>query len=135
MPAPDVGNKLVGGKTGFRWIRNPWLGKGKGATLILDIEVGLAAVTRGFAKDVEEYAKEHAPWEDRTGDARNGLKAEGRQRLTSYTIVLYHTVDYGIWLEVRWDGTYAVIMPTLEHMGHELMTRLEIASLVAGKLA
>lgn len=90
----------------------------------------MAAVTRGFGAEVQEYAREHAPWEDRSGDARAGLTAKAEQRLTTYTIVLYHTVEYGIWLEVRWDGTYAIIMPTMEHMGHELMDRLQMAFLV-----
>jgi hypothetical protein len=98
------------------------------------MHAGLAAATTGFAAEVQAYAREHAPWEDRTGDARQGLTAEGRQRLTSYTVVLYHTVDYGIWLETRWDGRYAIIIPTILHMGHELMDRLDIAAIVAGRI-
>jgi hypothetical protein len=93
----------------------------------------MAAATKGFAKEVEEYAKNNAPWENRTGDAREGLTALGDQRLTSYTITLFHTVDYGIWLEVRWDGKYAIIMPTMIHMGHELMERLDIAMMATGR--
>jgi hypothetical protein len=135
MAAPVPGAKAVGKGGGLTWLTNPFFGNGKAATLVLDIRVGMAAATAGFAKDVEDYAREHAPWEDRSGEARSGLKAEARQRLWTYTIILYHTVDYGIWLEIRWDGKYAIILPTIEHMGHELMGRLEIASLVAGELA
>ena len=97
--------------------------------LILRMQAGLAVATTGFAKEVEAYAKEHAPWENRTGEARAGLTAQGEQRLVRYTITLYHTVDYGIWLEVRWDGRFAIILPTIEHMGHVLMARLSIAEL------
>lgn len=88
--------------------------------------VGLAVFTKGFAREVEDYAKENAPWEDRTGEARSGLKAIGEQRLTTYSITLYHTADYGIWLEVRWDGKYAIIVPTLEVMGPRLMEALGV---------
>jgi hypothetical protein len=115
---------------GIRWHTNPFVGNGRAAMLVLQMEVGLAAATAGFAKEVEAYAKEHAPWHDRTGDARSGLTATAEQRLVRYTITLYHTVDYGIWLEVRWNGKYAIILPTIEHMGHVLMERLSIALLV-----
>ena len=119
---------------GLRWLTNPFTKNGTAGTLILKMQAGLAAATAGFAQKVQDYAQENAPWDDRTGDARQGLQAKGFQRLTSYTIVLYHTVDYGIWLEVRWDGRYAIILPTIEHMGHELMDRLDIALLASGSL-
>jgi hypothetical protein len=97
----------------------------KGA-FILALDRGAAAYTAGFASRVEAYAKENAPWEDRTGDARDGLTAKGQQRLFEYRIILYHTVDYGIWLEVRWNGKYAIIVPTIIHMGNELMSELSM---------
>jgi hypothetical protein len=90
---------------------------------------GMAAFTKGFAAQVEDYAKTNAPWNDRTGDAREGLTAVGEQRLVRYTITLYHTADYGIWLEVRWDGKYAIILPTLEAMGPALMQELAVLRL------
>jgi len=121
------GATAIGKGGGIRWLSNPFFGSGGQAVLILKMEAGLAAVTRGFGKDVQDYAQEHAPWEDRTGEARQGLTAKAEQRLTRYTITLFHTVEYGIWLEVRWDGKYAIILPTIEHMGHELMDRLQIA--------
>jgi len=40
-------------------------------------------------------------------------------------MVLYHTVEYGIWLEIRWNGQYAIIIPTIEHMGPVIMAELE----------
>jgi len=123
---------MAGGGS-LKWTKNPFT-PGSGARLVLKMQATLAAATAGFAAEVEAYAQEHARWEDRTGDAREGLTAKGAQRLTSYIIVLYHTVDYGIWLEIRWDGKYAVILPTIEHMGHELMGRLDMALLAQGGL-
>lgn len=136
MATPSVSNKATGtvGGSGIVWHTNPFLKGGSAASLIIKMHAGLAAATAGFAQNVQEYARENASWEDRTGDARSGLTAEGRQRLTTYSIILYHTVDYGIWLEVRWDGKYAIILPTIEHMGHELMDRLQIALLAAGRV-
>lgn len=77
-----------------------------------------------FAQDVEDYMRENAPWEDRTGDAREGLTAEAESHGFHHTIWLYHTVDYGIWLEVRWSGQYAIIVPTIEAMGPKAMASL-----------
>lgn len=78
-----------------------------------------------LAEDVEAYAKEHAPWQDQSGDAREGLTAEAvSEGLFQKAIYLYHTVDYGIWLEIRWSGMYAIIIPTIEHMGPVVMAEL-----------
>jgi hypothetical protein len=127
--APESISK-VGSGGGVVWKNNPFQSDGRAALLILRLQRGLASYTEGFAKRVEEYAKEHAIWQDRTGDARRGLTAKGEQRLTEYKITLFHTVDYGLWLEVRWNGKYAVIRPTLEVMGDQLMQELDLRKLV-----
>jgi hypothetical protein len=106
--------------------------KGYGAAFQLAFEAGVHEIVRGMAREVQEYAQANAPWEDQTGDARDGLTAQANFEFTKYTIVLFHTVDYGIWLEIRWNGRYAIILPTLEHKGHELMTRLEMAEILRG---
>lgn len=76
------------------------------------------------AKRVEAYAKANAPWEDRTGDAREGLTATAEVEDEGFVINLFHTVEYGIWLEIRWGGTYAIIEPTIEEMGPRVMSAL-----------
>jgi hypothetical protein len=86
-------------------------------TFLILTERGLRHYVDDKAQEVEDYAKANAPWEDRTGDAREGLTAESRHQGVHHYIDLFHTVDYGIWLEIRWDGTYAIIEPTLQHFG------------------
>lgn len=85
---------------------------------------GLTEYNESRAQDVQDYAQENAPWEDRTGAARDGLTAEARHDGMHYYIDLYHTVDYGIWLEIRWEGRFAIIQPTLEHFGPVVMEDL-----------
>lgn len=79
--------------------------------------------TEAFAKrapDIESYAKNNAPWDDRTGAARNGLTAEVNRMDGTISLDLFHTVDYGQWLEVIQNGRFAVILPTLEKFAKEL---------------
>lgn len=80
------------------------------------------AVAESWADDILQYAKDNAPWEDRTGDARQGLDIEVDVEGDLVVITLFHTVDYGLWLEVIESGKWATIMPTLEHFSHEVMT-------------
>lgn len=66
------------------------------------------------AIDALDYAKENAPWEDRSGDAREGLDADVDWKGDVIVWQMFHTVPYGIYLETRWSGRFAIIMPTLE---------------------
>lgn len=77
------------------------------------------------APDVENYMKMNAPWQDQTGNARNGLFARPYREGDEVGIDLGHSVDYGIWLEVRWSGRYAIINPTIDAMGPIVMRRYE----------
>lgn len=63
----------------------------------------------------EEYAKRRAPWTDRTANARQSLYA-WIDELSGDIVRLYlsHGVDYGVYLEIRWAGRYAIIWPTIK---------------------
>jgi len=77
-----------------------------------------------IAQEIEDYMKAEAPWEDQTGAARQGLTAKGHREGTNHVIDLYYTVDYGFWLEVKWNGRFAIIQPTMEKYGPILMGAL-----------
>jgi hypothetical protein len=71
------------------------------------------------------YMKEHAPWTDRTTNARNGLHADTNfETKGRYEVIFAHTVHYGIYLELANSGRYEIIMPTVRHEGTLLMDRL-----------
>ena len=84
-------------------------------------DAAMAAFTAYWAPQVQDYARTNAPWTDRTGNARQGLKADPDIAPPVYGIDLYHRVPYGIWLEVRWSGRYAIILPTIRVMGRAVM--------------
>lgn len=67
------------------------------------------------AEDMEAWAKQNAPWQDRTGDARERLHATVEETGPIGTIVLAHGVDYGLWLEIRHAGVYSVIAPAIDY--------------------
>lgn len=72
------------------------------------------------------YAKQNAPWTDDTGNARAGLFAKARpiNGGESFELLLAGSVPYQIWLEVRWSGKYAIIMPTLNVVGAQMISHI-----------
>jgi hypothetical protein len=83
---------------------------------------------------VVSWAKSNAKWTDRTGNARNGL---GGQTLVSdggrhVQLVIFHSVPYGIWLEVRFSGRYAIIQPAIDEWFPKVMNTL--GRLIAAEL-
>lgn len=72
------------------------------------------------------YAKRTAPWRDRTGNARNGLSLDVEwEPMVRHAIVLFHRVTYGVFLETRWAGRFAIIIPTVRKYGPETMRLLD----------
>ena len=72
------------------------------------------------------FAKLNAPWTDRTTNARNGLHAQvgSPDQGKSFELILAHSVFYGIYLESRFSGRFAIIMPTINYIGGLLITRI-----------
>jgi hypothetical protein len=82
------------------------------------------ALAQYFAARIEAFAKQTAPWTDQTGNARQGLTARAFREATAVTIVLFHQAVYGIWLEVKNAGRYAIILRTLEAHYQPYMTAI-----------
>ena len=69
----------------------------------------------------ESTARSNASWTDRTGNARNGLFADhDKIPMVVHQLTIYHTMPYGLWLEVRWSGRYAIIGPTMFEISPQL---------------
>jgi hypothetical protein len=103
----------------------------------MDIQVAMERLVKRFNETVsakyavqaEQFAKDNAPWENRTGDARKLLKGvvlngetavdteAGRITIgkeNSIGFALVHRVKYGKWLEVANSNKYAILKPTIE---------------------
>lgn len=85
------------------------------------LQRALYGVVKFWDGPVEEHMKHHAPWTDRTTNARNGLSATAQKSGSTiagstFAIVLSHSVDYGVYLEEGTENMKArpIIMPTIE---------------------
>jgi hypothetical protein len=106
--------------------------------------VATHAVSAHVGAQMQNSARENAPWHDRTGNARGGLffavdgfnlhpvlgetkpkEPEAFRRDAAISIgqggddqtivvILGHTMSYGEYLELAHGGAYAIIMPTIE---------------------
>ncbi len=91
-----------------------------------------------YAKpEAEAYAKKNAPWTDRSGNARAGLHADAKSINggEAFELILAHSVYYGIFLETRFSGKYAIIMPTMNYIGKLLLKRIDSALARAGDMS
>lgn len=78
--------------------------------------------------DAETYMRTNARWTDNTGNARAGLFAtHQKEPMVVHSLVFYHTMDYGYWLEVRWSGKYAIIGPSMFHFAPILAANVAAA--------
>lgn len=73
----------------------------------------MVAAANYVAPQLEQHMRTNATWTDRTGAARAGLGASVVVSTNKVAIVLFHSVAYGVYLETRWGGRYAIIRPTL----------------------
>lgn len=90
---------------------------------------GITAGINRLADAMVDYAQMYAPWNDVTGDAREGLHAEVLTEVNRYMAALSHGVDYGKWLEIRDNGRLGIILRTME------VFRTAAAGIVSGEIA
>lgn len=106
-------------KSSFVWEDNGLLNQLK--TFDARMDRVLTATVAYHSTKAEAYARANAPWTDRTSNARNGLFAKAERDRPHYRIIIAHSVPYGIWLEVRFSGRYAIIRPTVDAIGPDVM--------------
>lgn len=96
---------------------------GMTGTLALGAESATQSALEAFedmADIILADAQAGAPWDDRTGMARDGLWVEVYEEDGDVYLDLGHTMDYGLYLETIQNGRFAIIMPTLERYAGQL---------------
>lgn len=109
-----------------------WVDTGNGAVMrhrlqTLDEALGekIHAVMEYQGGKAESHMKTSAPWRDRTGNARAGLSHTVMWHDKTHEIRLFHKMRYGIFLETRWAGRFAIILPTIQKFGPDTMRMLQ----------
>lgn len=86
-----------------------------------------------YAAAIENWAKQNAPWTDRTGHARQSLVAtssvdnSGAGGATVGTITLASGAEYGIWLELAHAGKWGIIAKALAQYENEIIQAVTAA--------
>ncbi|MBX3081721.1 MAG: hypothetical protein KF716_08795 [Anaerolineae bacterium] len=68
-----------------------------------------------FAPKIETWMKQNASWIDRTGNLRASLYAAVEELVNEIAIIIDYGLDYGVYLEFKNAGRYAIIGPALDH--------------------
>ncbi len=96
--------------------------------LTMEKKVGVAMLMymNTKASEVESYMKLNRPWTDRTNMAKATLNTKVSQPdENTIRMTLAHGVDYGIWLELAHEKNYAIIGPTLNIKGPEVIQGMQ----------
>lgn len=109
-----------------KWRKTPKQAWTPGARVYAsEVRKAVVSLLDYYAALVEAEAKNNAPWTDRTGNARQGLRGWVQENPNAVRLILQHSiVTYGIFLELKNGGRYAIILPTLENHYGDLMNDL-----------
>lgn len=88
-------------------------------------QVAIRMYAQEGAKKFENYAKNHRPWTDRTGCARQRLVGWVEVMANKVRIHIGHGVDYGVYLELCHEKRYAILQPTVNAMSKEVLEGYE----------
>jgi hypothetical protein len=101
------------------------------------LDRGVAGIVKQRSHIAEEWMRTNAPWTDRTGNARSGLSSTTEHEpKVHHTLVLFGRVPYQIWLEIRFAGRYAIIIPAILDQGPKMMrTMVKLIDRLKGGLA
>lgn len=89
--------------------------------------------TAAVAAEMEAYAKQNAPWTDRTGNARRTLAGFVKQHGEDTLLIgLAGHMPYSPVLELYYGGRYSIILPTVDSYAPRIMEAVVNASLRMG---
>jgi hypothetical protein len=77
------------------------------------VNSGIAAAFSYQESRSETRMRTGARWTDRTTNARSSLFAKATSTGTHHELLVSHGVSYGIYLETRFSGRYAIVQPEI----------------------
>lgn len=116
---------MTGGSMRIQWQQSP----AQMAVLVKQYSERLLAAVYALAVEwsrrLADEARRTHPWTNRTGAAEAGLFGRAFRLAAGAMIVLGHGVYYGIYLERRWGGRYAAVIPTLQRNYAAILASLQ----------
>ncbi len=86
----------------------------------------VAALAQVHSALGEAHMKTTALWTDQSGMARKGLKARVDLKPGQYVvIILSHSVEYGVYLELSNSGRFSILRPTALRLSKEFFDDVE----------
>ncbi len=90
------------------------------------VDYAVQMLAKTDAGELRSYMQTNRPWTDRTGEAKRQLNAVvSKPSEHEIRITLSHGVYYGIWLELAHGKKYAILQPTLNTKGKEVIKDFE----------
>ncbi len=85
------------------------------------VKAAIGAYADTAAKKMEAEAKKNAPWQDRTGNARNSILGNFGWQGDKAVITLSGNMDYSVYLELAHEKKYAILKPTIDRNAPEVI--------------
>jgi hypothetical protein len=83
-------------------------------------------IMTAYIPEAENWMKSTAPWQDRTGNLRASLYAVVEdQPYTIVELVFDYGLDYGVYLEFKNQGRFAIIAPALDYHYPRIMADIQ----------
>lgn len=82
------------------------------------------AYGRGAAAEMEQYAKTHRPWTDRTGNARRTMEGRLERSGALFSVGVVGHMPYSVFLELGFARRYAVLYPTVNVLAPQVLRGL-----------
>lgn len=107
--------------SGFVWKTPPSAVFPLGAVAYIEaVRKGIKAIVQKYAPEVQNWMRANAGWTDRTGNARQALHTEVEALTDQIALYLAHGMTYGVHLELRNSGRYAIIGPALDEFAPKI---------------
>lgn len=116
----------------MRWIRSPDEVADRTDRIADGFPRAALSIMNDLGIEAQAAMVAEAPWTDRTGLARKGLRAVARDTGGSITLTLYHSMAYGIFLELKNGGRYAILIPVQRKMLPVLQRRMQMLMIGVG---
>lgn len=127
--------RFIKGGVGFSWT---------GLEVMIDntltrgdaVYEAIVETAQALIPDMVAYGQQNARWQDRTGNARKGLKGtfEANPQQQKVTLFFGHGVFYGVYLELMDFGSYQIVPQTIAWGRQEIFNRTAASQPMGRKL-